>query len=152
VIVYRKCIKSDVPHLYRTDLKSFETSWTFDEWERIPKDFEVMSAVFYQTVVGFAVYGLNEPGTGLDIVKLAVKPPVRRRGIASGLVVHISQHARSLDLGHIGISVPESWCVPGHRCMEFLKHRAFIGRSVIPDAFEDCGHKEDGFYFTRSTC
>jgi len=135
----RWMIRRDMPDVLKTELSSFEYSWTEEDFLRCLRQRNCIGMVAEQDekVVGFMIYELHK--SRLHILNFAVAPNMRRTRIGSQmvgkLIAKLSSHRRT----KITLAVRES-NLPAQLFFRDLDFRAV---KVLRSYYEDSG--EDAF-------
>jgi GNAT superfamily N-acetyltransferase len=143
MIKIRKPEVTDINALLDIDLKSVDNSWTLDQWRGM--------CVNHDTYVSLATY-LNDPigfiicNTTGRILKIAVKPAFRNKGIGTKLIETVKYWAVENNILGLGIAVPESLCYNSDIC-RWLNNQGFLASGILKDEVKYCGIIEDGFLF-----
>lgn len=135
----RWMIRRDMPDVLKTELASFEFSWTEEDFLRCLRQRNCIGMVAEQDekVVGFMIYELHK--NRLHILNFAVSPQARRSRVGSQmvgkLIAKLSSHRRT----KITLAVRES-NLPAQLFFRALDFRA---TKVLRSYYEDSG--EDAF-------
>jgi ribosomal protein S18 acetylase RimI-like enzyme len=149
-IMIRSAIRDDLQHLFDIDLKCFDIPWTIDEWKYCGGGESLVHvATVDLTPVGMVIY---HPAECLSIVKLAVKPQFRLRGISRLLLEHCVRCANDNGSQRISITVPETiiYCTDTDNISPWLDKLHFYATTpLLKDHYDIYGRLEDGIVFTR---
>lgn len=139
----------DTNYLKDIDLKSYHYPWGGDKWKLLDeKDHSVCLAIEALKPVGFVIWKGEK---ALDcILRLAVKPQNRGRGIGTMLLDRVFSAARVKRFREISTVVPEIHCLPGHPddVSQWLLAYGFLARPpIIKEYAQMYGELVDGFQF-----
>jgi GNAT superfamily N-acetyltransferase len=140
---------NDANYLLDIDLKCFEQAWSPDAWQALgnSRDTVISVATNFGTPVGFAVLRIEQ--RDVVILKMAVKPVARRKGVSRRLLDAARQFATENHAEWLRITVPESTIYPGpNNLSDWLKAIGFKAITpFIKDHFNVYGETEDGVQF-----
>ena len=152
-VTIRRATLNDANQLLDIDIKCFETAWTVEEWSKVghSQEYALSVATNFGTPIGFAVFTKNEDS--IEVVKLAVKPAYRRKGVSLLLLNAGVDYATSRNIGKLSIIVPESTVYPGERnTSDWLASVGFQAeKPFLKNHFTSYGEPEDGVSFTMPT-
>lgn len=136
--------KEDFTHLFDCDVKCFDYVWSDEEWEFAATNYAIKVAHWYGTPVGFGVFMLGEK-KAVSILKIGVKPNLRKRGIGRGLFREAAMFADQMGAKELNCIVPESLCRPNEpQCiLGWLTKMGLKGSGIIQNYL----HNEDGYCF-----
>lgn len=110
----------DAGDLADIDVKSFELSWSPEEWYDLVRNMHnvtkddiprtVVVAAYYGTAIGFAV--VKKMGKTGFIEKLAIKEQWRRKGAATVLLQDLYERAQDTRCESVALIMPESFVYP----------------------------------------
>lgn len=145
MIKIRKPEVTDINALLDIDLKSVDNYWTLDQWRGmcVNHDTYVSLATYFNDPAGFIICNI----TG-RILKIAVKPTFRNKGIGTRLIETVKYWATENNIPGLGIVVPESLCYNSDIC-KWLNNQGFLANGVLKDGVTYCNEVEDGFLFIR---
>lgn len=143
MIKIRKPEVTDLNFILDIDLKSTDDPWTIDQWRGacLNKDSYICLATYFNDPVGFII--CNTAGR---ILKIAIKPTFRNKGVGTKLIETIKYWAVQKNILGLGIVVPESLCYTGNIC-KWLNKQGFLANGILKDGVKYCGIIEDGFLF-----
>jgi len=139
------------------DVKSFELSWTAEEWYELVRGSykndsprTIIVATYYGNTVGFAITKVHQ--TEAIIEKLAVKEQFRRHGAATNLLHDVMMRAEDKRLKAVSIVMPESFVYPIDGQLNPAIHWAkAVGlkptKPFLKNYFTAYGTNEDGVKF-----
>lgn len=139
--------ENDLNYLIDIDTKSFEFAWFAERWEQALTNNVVLVNTHWSTPVGFVVLRFHE--TYAQIVKFAVKPNHRQRGLASNLIDAAYRCAGLKRVRQVQCIVPEPWLfAEDNKLARFLQHNRLIAKPpYIRNAFTLGGETMDGVRF-----
>lgn len=135
----RWMIRRDMADVLKTELASFEYSWTEEDFLRCLRQRNCIGMVAEQDekVVGFMIYELHK--NRLHLLNFAVSPHARRTGVGaqmiSKLIAKLSSHRRT----KITLAVREC----NLSAQLFFRKQDFRATKVLRNYYEDSG--EDAF-------
>ena len=150
MIGFRASESKDAHYLLDIDIKCFDYAWFPSDWRIVAKHCVACMATWNETPIGMAVFGKNSDGD-VQVVKVAVKPAYRNRGIATGLLRNCVLYARELHAPRLLILVPESWLRPGEPgdISGWLVNLGFRAtKPLLRNQFTFYGQSEDGVLFS----
>lgn len=150
MIAFRASEPKDAHYLLDIDIKCFDYAWLPSEWRIVAQHCVACVATWNGTPIGMAIFGKNADGD-VQVVKLAVKPAYRHRGIATGLMRNCALYAREIHAPRLVLLVPESWLCPGQPgdisgWLVKLGFRAH--KPLLRNQFTFYGQSEDGVLFS----
>lgn len=141
--------ENDLNYLIDIDTKSFEFAWFSERWEQVLVNNVVLVNTHWSTPVGFVVLRFHE--TYAQIVKFAVKPNHRKRGLASNLIDAAYRCTALKRCRQVQCMVPEPWLFADDQpspLSRFLKRNQLIAKPpFIRNAFTFGGETMDGVRF-----
>ncbi len=139
----------DVNDLLDIDIKCFDYAWTPAEWSQICKTHAIAVGTYFGTPVGFGV--CLRIGTDVELRKVAVKAPYRRRNLGRKLYNACVRFAIENHCTRMFAVVPESLIYPGSECIgSWLRKLGFRAQKpFIKDCFRMYGQSEDGVKFSQ---
>ena len=143
MIKIRKPEVTDINALLDVDLKATDDPWTIDHWRGacVNNDTYISLATYFNEPVGFVI--CNTTGR---ILKIAVKPTFRNKGIGTRLIEVVKYWATENNILGLGIVVPESLCYNNDMC-KWLNKQGFLAGGILKDGAKYYGTVEDGFLF-----
>ena len=137
----RWMIRRDMPEVLDIDLRSFQQTWTEDDFTQALRKRYVIGLVVEtiggpSLVVGHVIYELRR--NSLQLLRLAVSPEHRRRGVGRRLVHHLTNKLSSHRRNTLEVHVPE-------RLLEaqlFFHHCGLRAASVLRG---HCGEQDDAY-------
>jgi len=126
--IVRTAKQKDFEKVIEIEELSFSTPWDYDFFEKISKD--IFLVFDGQEVCGYLIAGCCHRNVSATILKVAVHPEHRRKGIATNLVhklVEILKDRKATEIDVIVIEV----CKPS---ILFFKKVGFKTVSTIPQA------------------
>lgn len=135
----RWMIRRDMPDVLKTELASFEYSWTEEDFLRCLRQRNCIGMVAEQDdqVVGFMIYELHKHK--LHILNFAVAPHMRRRRIGSQMIAKLIAKLTTHRRHKITLVVRES----NLAAQLFFRALDFRATKVLRNFYEDSG--EDAF-------
>lgn len=147
IINIRKPKLGDLNYLLDIDLKCFEDSLSLEEWKIFLNDTScnVLVGTLKGAPVGLIVWKDS------TILKLAVKPVYRHKGIGTKLLNSVENILIQHGYGQISIDVSESLCCPGKPIdvSSWLLSRKFKADKIYKETAIFCGQKEDTIHFVK---
>ena len=146
----RWMIRRDMPDVLKTELASFEYSWTEEDFLRCLRQRNCIGMVAEQgeKVVGFMIYELHK--TKLHILNFAVHPACRRLGVGAQMVAKLISKLSSHRRTRITLEVRET----NLQAQLFFRAQGFRAVRVLRSYYDDSG--EDAFLMqyqlTDETC
>lgn len=138
----------DLNFLLDIDLKCFEDNLSLDEWRIFFDDasYKMLTWIIQAVPVGFIIWQEN------IIVRLAVKPVYRHRGVGSQLLSFVENRLIQQRHQIVMIDVPESLCCPGKPVdvSSWLLKRGYQAEFLHKAATVFCGHTEDLVHFNKN--
>lgn len=144
---------NDANAILDIDIKCFEDAWTPEEWTKIgQKSHHAISvATLFGAPIGFGVWRHDSGLKGIEIIKIAVKDPHRRKGISLQLISAALDYARTREADHLFIVVPEGTVYPGPRnvsdWLNAVKFEVSRKTPILKKHFTAYGESEDGVMF-----
>ena len=140
--------------IYDLDIKSFDHPWTPEEWQTIANahdEYAISVVTYWGSIIGGIV--LRDNGGTVDIKKVAVRKPHRRRGVSRLLIDAGVTYANDKSAREIRLILPESHVV--HMGSDNLGHWAIkVGfeptKPFLKNRFTFYGEPEDGVRFVRN--
>lgn len=134
---------------FAIEQRSFFSPWTWREFHTCVKRRHVMGILSLvveqhsgETVpAGFLVYECNRREKSLDILRFAVDPSYRRRGIGAELINNVKEHLTS-KFKRVTVDVPETFL----GAQKFFRRQGFVATSVLRDWFDN----EDAYHMRFS--
>jgi ribosomal protein S18 acetylase RimI-like enzyme len=127
-LIVRAAKQEDYARVIEIEKLSFPTAWDHDFLEKISKDiFLVFNG---QEVCGYLIAGCCHENIVATILKVAVHPEHRRKGIATNLVHKLVETLKDRKITEIDVIVIEG-CKPA---ILFYKKVGFKTVSTIPQA------------------
>ena len=134
-MIVRAAKQKDYAKVIEIEKLSFPTAWDYDFLEKISKD---IFLVFYgQEVCGYLIAGCCHENIVATILKVAVHPEHRRKGIATNLVHKLVEILKDRKITEIDVIVIDG-CKPA---ILFYKKAGFKTVSTIPQASNDDLHE-----------
>lgn len=136
----RWLIRRDVAAVLDIETASFAAPWNEDELLLRLRKKSVIGrvAVIDNCTVGYVLYELRR-GV-LDILRLAVAPEFRRRGVGSRIIEAVKDRAPIVNRSSVTFAVRES----NLTAQLFLRHCGFLAHCTMDEYFED---GEDAYLF-----
>lgn len=150
MIDIRASSERDAHYLLDIDIKCFDYAWLPEDWRQVAKNCLACVATWQGTPIGMVIFGNNHCG-GVDIVKIAVKPPHRNQGVARRLLYNCALYAREIGATELLMLVPEGRLRPNEpddisNWLTKLGFRAEV--PLLKDYFTFYGQAEDGVLFS----
>jgi len=134
-MIVRVAKQEDYAKVIEIEKLSFPTAWDYDFLEKISKDiFLVFNG---QEVCGYLIAGCCHENIVATILKIAVHPEHRRKGIATNLVHKLVEILKDRKITEIDVIVIDG-CKPA---ILFYKKVGFKTVSTIPQASNDDLHE-----------
>ena len=135
----RWMIRRDMAEVIRTELDSFEFSWTEEDFLKCLRQRNCigMVAEYEERVVGFMIYELHK--SKLHVMNFAVHPDCRRNGIGRQMVTKLLGKLSSHRRTKITLAIRET----NLGAQLFFKAVGFRASKVMRKYYEDSG--EDAF-------
>ncbi len=92
----RATTERDAHYLLDIDIKCFDYAWLPEDWRNLAKTCLACVATWNGTPIGMVIFANNQLG-GVDIEKIAVKPPYRNQGIGRRLLRNCALYAREIE-------------------------------------------------------
>jgi len=138
----------DLNYLVDIDLKCFEDNISLDEWRLFFDDtsYKMLVWIIQGIPVGFIIWQEN------TIVRMAVKPVYRHRGIGAQLLSFVENRLVQQRHQTVMTNIPESLCCPGKPVdvSGWLSKRGYQAESLQKDAAMFCGCTEDLVHFNKN--
>lgn len=146
----RSIMIKDLNWLMDIDIKSYEYPWSIEQWKKLADGLQyvILVALVKNVPVGFVAYDRTQGE--VEILRIAVKPSYRRKGIGTKLLYTVEKGAGTLN--RIRIVVPEIQCFPGHEddVSQWLLKRGYVAvPPILKNHFQFCGNNIDGFTFIK---
>ncbi len=126
VMIVRKAEQEDYVKVLEIEELSFPTPWNYDFLEKVSKDiFLVFEGI---EVCGYLIAGCCHKNISATILKVAVHPEHRRKGIATNLVHKLVEILKDKKVTEIDVIVIDA-CKPA---LLFYKKVGFKTVSTIP--------------------
>jgi len=127
-MIVRVAKQKDYAKVIEIEKLSFPTAWDYDFLEKISKD--IFLVFDGQEVCGYLIAGCCHENIVATILKVAVHPEHRRKGIATNLVHKLVETLKDRKITEIDVIVIEG-CKPA---ILFYKKVGFKTVSTIPQA------------------
>ena len=129
----RWMIRLDMPEILEIERTGFEFPWSEDEFVRCLRQRNCvgMVAEYRERVVGFMIYELHR--SRLNVLKFAVHPDFRRRGVGSQMVGRLVNKLIKQRRTCILLQVRET----NLDAQLFFRSAGFSAVSVLRDYYED---------------
>jgi len=127
-MLVRVAKQKDYAKVIEIEKLSFPTAWDYDFLEKISKD--IFLVFDGQEVCGYLIAGCCHENIVATILKVAVHPEHRRKGIATNLVHKLVETLKDRKITEIDVIVIEG-CKPA---ILFYKKVGFKTVSTIPQA------------------
>jgi ribosomal protein S18 acetylase RimI-like enzyme len=135
VMIVRTAEQEDYLKVLEIEELSFPTPWSYDFLAKVSKD---IFLVFEGTeVCGYLIAGCCHKNISATILKVAVHPEHRRKGIATNLVHKLVEILKNKKVTEIDVIVIDA-CEPA---LLFYKKVGFKTVSTIPQASNDDLHE-----------
>jgi len=127
-MIVRTAKQEDLAKVIEIEELSFPTAWDYDFFEKISKD--IFLVFDGKGVCGYLIAGCCHRNVSATILKVAVHPEHRRKGIATNLVHKLVEILKDRKITEIDVIVIEG-CKPA---ILFYKKAGFKTVSTIPQA------------------
>jgi ribosomal-protein-alanine N-acetyltransferase len=134
-MIVRIAKQKDYAKVIEIEKLSFPTAWDYDFLEKISKD--IFLVFDGQEVCGYLIAGCCHENIVATILKIAVHPEHRRKGIATNLVHKLVEILKDRKITEIDVIVIDG-CKPA---ILFYKKVGFKTVSTIPQASNDDLHE-----------
>ena len=134
-MIVRVAKQKDYAKVIEIEKLSFPTAWDYDFLEKISKD--IFLVFGGQEVCGYLIAGCCHENIVATILKIAVHPEHRRKGIATNLVHKLVEILKDRKITEIDVIVIDG-CKPA---ILFYKKAGFKTVSTIPQASNDDLHE-----------
>ena len=134
-MIVRTAKQEDFAKVIEIEELSFPTAWDYDFLQKISKD--IFLVFDGQEVCGYLIAGCCHRNVSATILKVAVHPEHRRKGIATNLVHKLVEILKDKKIIEIDVIVIEA-CKPA---ILFYKKVGFKTVSTIPQASNDDLHE-----------
>ncbi len=134
-MIVRIAKQKDYAKVIEIEKLSFPTAWDYDFLEKISKD--IFLVFDGQEVCGYLIAGCCHENIVATILKIAVHPEHRRKGIATNLVHKLVEILKDRKITEIDVIVIDG-CKPA---ISFYKKVGFKTVSTIPQASNDDLHE-----------
>lgn len=108
-MVIRTAKKEDFAKVLEIEVLSFPTPWKHEFFERISKD--IFLVFDGEEVCGYLIAGCCHKNISASILKVAVHPEHRRKGIATNLVHQLVEILKGRNISEIDVIVMDA-CKP----------------------------------------
>lgn len=142
-VYQRFVVRGDLPEILAVEATFGERSWREKDFSRRLGLRTVWGVVaeHKDRLAGYCLY--HAKGDGFELLRLGVRPDLRRRGVASQIMHRIAVRAADNPLrDHLHALVPESLL----DVQLFLRSQKFLAVLTIPPSD---GQGEDGYVFRR---
>lgn len=127
-MIVRAAKQEDLAKVIEIEELSFPTAWDYDFFEKISKD--IFLVFDGKEVCGYLIAGCCHRNVSATILKVAVHPEHRRKGIATNLVHKLVEILKDRKITEIDVIVIEG-CKPA---ILFYKKAGFKTVSTMPQA------------------
>jgi ribosomal protein S18 acetylase RimI-like enzyme len=127
-MIVRPVIKKDLKGVIEIDELSFPNPWGRELLESIAKEIFLVSGE--QEVYGFLIAGCRHRNAGASLLKIAVHPGHRRKGIATNLINKLVEILRERQVVEVEVVVLERY----YPAILLYKNVGFDLVSTIPQA------------------
>ena len=134
-MIVRTAKQEDFAKVIEIEELSFAAPWDYDFLEKISKD--IFLVFDGQEVCGYLIAGCCHENIVATILKIAVHPEHRRKGIATNLVHKLVEILKNRKITEIDVIVIDG-CKPA---ILFYKKAGFKTVSTIPQASNDDLHE-----------
>ena len=131
----RKATKEDFAKVIEIEELSFPTPWGYDFLNKISKD--IFLVFDGKEVCGYLIAGCCHKNISATILKVAVHPEHRRKGIATNLVRKLLEILKDRNIAEIDVIVMDE-CKPA---ILFYQKVGFQTVSTIPQASSNDLHE-----------
>ena len=134
-MIVRTARQEDFTRIIEIEELSFPAPWDYDFFEKISKD--IFLVFDGKEVCGYLIAGCCHRNISATILKVAVHPEHRRKGIATNLVQKLVEILQDKKIAEIDVIVIDT-CKPA---ILFYKKVGFKTISTIPQASNDDLHE-----------
>lgn len=147
----------DANELLDIDIKCFENPWSAQKWSKVVSkhnDYFVSVATYFGSPIGLAVFRQHPDSLDIEIEKIAVLRPHRRKGASLYLLAAAVTYAQTTLANNLFIIVPESTVYPvgpdkPSQTTGWLSQTGFLAtKPFLKNHFHAYGTVEDGVKFT----
>jgi GNAT superfamily N-acetyltransferase len=150
MIEYRAIERKDAHYLIDIDLKCFDYPWLPSDWRDISNTCFGTVATYRGTPIGMIVFKVGCYGD-IEVLKIAVKPTFRNRGIGKRLLFHAICYGQTVQASHLVLVIPETQINPGHTndLSKWLSQLHFRAQApLLRNHYRQYGEDVDGVVFT----
>ena len=134
-MIVRTAKQEDFAKVIEIEELSFPAAWDYDFLEKISKD--IFLVFDGEEICGYLIAGCCHRNVSATILKIAVHPEHRRKGIATNLVHKLVEILKDKKITEIDVIVIDA-CKPA---ILFYKKVGFKTVSTIPQASNDDLHE-----------
>ena len=134
-MIVRTAKQEDFAKVMEIEELSFPTAWDYDFLDKISKD--IFLVFDGEEICGYLIAGCCHRNISATILKVAVHPDHRRKGIATNLVYKLVEILKDKKVAEIDVIVIDT-CKPA---ILFYKKVGFKTVSTIPQASNDDLHE-----------
>ncbi len=123
--------QQDLEQILEIEKLSFSDPWGFEFLENISKD--IFLVYGEQEVYGFLIAGCCHRNVNATILKIAVHPDHRRKGIAINMISRLVEILEERQIAEVDVIVREEW----EPAMSLYQKAGFKIKSTIPQPPDD---------------
>ena len=141
--------------MFEVDLRCYDYPLGYSEFKTLfacLDTFRVIAADEKTNIVGYAIYKKDSAAGTLEVIRIAVLPRHRRKGIGSKLLLAGRDYGITANVYEMFVWVPEILCNPGDSDDQsaWLLASGFMATIPLkPAMFTMYGQKVSGIKFTR---
>lgn len=127
-MIVRSAEPQDLERILEIEKLSFSSPWDYEFLSNISKD--IFLVFGKEEVLGFLIAGCRERNVNATILKVAVHPEHRRKGIGTNLVNTLFEILKEKQVAEVEVILKEVW----EPAMSFYKKVGFKITSTVPQA------------------
>ena len=130
-MIVRSAEPQDLDQVLKIEKLSFSSPWDYEFLNNVSKD--IFLVFGKEEVLGFLIAGCREKNVNATILKVAVHPEHRRKGIATSLVNRLFEILKDRQIDEVEVILKEVW----EPAMSFYKKVGFKIISTVPQASDN---------------